>query len=861
MAIMRQSLLLVGIASLLPLAGCGGKKRILAESGGGAAEGTTLTVNDYKAPETFAVKSFEVPLEKFSIVSPLSSEAPTIADEIVQELPLSGISPLSDKAQRFPGRKLSGPIRLIDDKPVRFYTGFPIELKFSMALEGGKADMLVNFGFIEVPPENATPAQIASLHRCNIGSSRAEVSEAASSEESDEAKVQSFDAKLPIPLECLKNGEPTRLMLFAAFNPDGAVQTEEGDSRKIIVFDKETVEKNNVCFKFQRNATECQNEIYLERSPGANVHLSSYAGESSVAVLPNKDPAVYIQEEKRLPNPFFKSAGEVILEGIAPDDPEINLYSVRMKYSLCQGNGDKAALTDDCDAAIGWQDLQLFEQGLPTDPLQEGFYQTLKDFVPTEPLAFSVPLHLTGSVYELLARKGTGAWKDESNFRIRACAKLYKNEQITEQKNLDSQVVDGNPEADDCIVFPIYVVEGRADALDRCQEAASQSLRSATNDSPCREESEASPFVTDNSGDNSFAVDKTNKVVNPTLSFSKGWSGSWGNARQFATAFSADPRLNITPMRLTASSESKLSTRGILSIDLFEASMTTSLDLSEDGKHYLEPSFEVFGQRIYGSRQTVSDEFLYELPIKPISGSSGSKRVPKGSRLTIDNSNKDSPVVKTLSVNSNPNALFVREVCKGSRMDFSVISVGFSLCAEGGLFATAGAFGYVRLPNETEETSYPGGIRRAALAYYFNPSVAATAQISASVSLVVVRGGVIGTVRLIQVGLPSIAEVASRNFKKTLTNDGVTEDGYGMLFDANFKSDLDIDWLTGSLKAYADVRTLDWCKAWIFWYPCGWSWSRVAEKYIVRFSGGGADYRLANTKLTRYRADPYWTSL
>lgn len=124
-----------------------------------------------------------------------------------------------------------------------------------------------------------------------------------------------------------------------------------------------------------------------------------------------------------------------------------------------------------------------------------------------------------------------------------------------------------------------------------------------------------------------------------------------------------------------------------------------------------------------------------------------------------------------------------------------------------------------------------------------------------------VRGGVIGAVRLIQVGLPSIAEVSARNFKKTLTNNDVTEDGYGMLFDANFKSDLDIDWLTGSLKAYADVRTLDWCKAWIFWYPCGWSWSRVAEKYIVKFSGGGADYRLANTKLTRYRADPYWTSL
>jgi hypothetical protein len=852
MAIMRQSLLFIGIAALLPMTGCGGKKRILAESGGGAAEGTTLTVSDYKAPETFSVKRFEVPLERFSIVSPLSSEAPTIADEIVQEMPLNGISPLSDKAQRFPAPRSSGPLRLIDDKPVRFYTGFPIQLKFSMALEGGKADMLVNFGFIEVPPENATSSQIAALHRCNIGSIRAEVSEAASSEQSDETKVQSFDAKLPIPLECLKNGEPVRLMLFAAFNPDGAVQTEEGDSRKIIVFDKETVEKNNVCFKFQRNATECQNEIYLERSPGANVHLSAYAGESSAAVLPNKDPAVYIQEEKRLPNPFFKSTGETTLEGIAPDDPEISLYSVRMKYSLCQGNGDKSGLTDDCDPAIGWQDLQLFEEGLPTDPLQEGFYQKLKDLVPTEPLAFSAPLHLTGSVYDLLARKGTGAWKDESNFRVRACAKLYKNDQLVEQKNLDSQVVDGNPEADDCIVFPIYVVEGRADALDRCQEAASQSLAAATNDSPCRAETDSSP---------SLAADKTNKVVSPTLSFSKGWSNSWGNTRKFATAFSADPRLNITPMRLTASSDSELSTLGILSIELFNASMTTSLDLSEQSNHYLEPSFEVFGQRIYGSRQTVSDEFLYELPIKPISGTSGDKRVPKGSRLTIDKTNKDSPVVKTISVNSNPNALFVREVCKGSRMDFSVISVGFSLCAEGGLFATAGAFGYVRLPDDAEEASYPGGLRRGALAYYFNPSVAATAEISASVSLVVVRGGVIGAVRLIQVGLPSIAEVSARNFKKSLTNDGITEEGYGMLFDANFKSDLDIDWLTGSLKAYADVRTLDWCKAWIFWYPCGWSWSRVAEKYIVRFSGGGADYRLANTKLTRYRADPYWTSL
>jgi hypothetical protein len=840
---------------LLPLVtGCGDKKRSTVERAEGAEDESPVRFEDYQPLESYAVASYEVPVASFSVASPLSSQTDSIEDDTEKLDAATGAS-LSDLAQRPRAAGPVGALQLIDDNPVRFYTGFPIRLKFALSLAGGSADMLVNFGFIEVAPDGATDEQIAALHRCNLGSVRAaDLGDAAQGGEPGATPgAQTFDASLPIPLECLKGGEPTKLMLFAAFNPDGAVQTESGEARKIIVFDRKTTEESGVCFKFHRDAVDCQNEIYLERSPGANIKLGDFSGDSSVAVLPSKDPIATITNDGRLPSPFFKGGGRLMLEGIAEDDPEIERYSARITYDLCQGDGDRSALVDDCDPAVGWQPMQVFGGELPENPSEAGRIQVVKGFEPLDAVEFSAPLHITGAVYDLLERRGTGAWKGESNFRIRACAKLYKDDQPIEQKNLDSQLVDGNPEADDCLVFPIYVVEGRADALERCQESVEGGALALSDESSCR----SADGVAAPSFASGLTVDPTSAVVNPTLSFAKGWSNAWGSASKFQLRFSADPRLSLTPLRASTSLGSSMSLQGYIGVEFFDTTLVTSVDLSGSDAHYVEPSFHAFGQKIYGARQNVGNEFVFNLPVKPLGGSGQSRSIAKSRNFRIDYTNKDKPRVVSSSSAGNANALFVREICKGGRVEFAVISINFQVCAEGGLFASAGSYACVRSLNEDELASYAGGKRRAALATFFAPSVAATGNLRASVSLVVVRGGVKGSLRVISFGLPTYVQTEVRNFEKALVKNDGEASGYGMLFDTTFNSTLDINWLDGVVSAYADVRRLDWCKAWFIYYPCGFSWSRVAERAIVKFSGGGASYRLAKESMINYRADPY----
>jgi hypothetical protein len=830
-------------------AGCGGKKRILKNEGEQEAltdEENPFTVDNYVPPETFTVADYKAPADQVKILSPIASENSDISSEITSDTSLAG------SAARYPKIQARDSLKLIDDKPVRFYTGFPLQIDFGLQVAGSDAAMTVNFGLIEVPPEGATDEQKAALHVCNLGSVTAEARQG--EEGTDPAATQTFNASLPIPTECLKDGGPVTMMLFIAYNPDGAVQTESGENKKITVFDRDTIAQNNICFKFTRNATECQNQLYIEEAPGVNIILHEFAGESSVAVLPPEDPVSTIVDGKRLPQPFFNSLGKIELEGLSPDQ-DASRYTARLRYDVCLGDGDRAGITDDCDPTVGWQRLNVFDGELPEDPENSGLYQSISGFASMDPISFSAPLHVVGAVYNIFSRRGTGVWKDESNFRIRACASVYVDGVEIEQKNLESQIVDGNPKADDCIVFPVLLVEGRVDPLNRCEEAASaSSLRIA--ESPCRQEGEGQTLV--QFPDQGSHLAATQSLVNPVLSFSKGWSNGWGSRSTARLNFEVGPNLTLAPLRMVASAATKASTQGFLTIEMFNASVTASADLSGSDAHFIEPSVRAFGMKIYGSRASVPNSWSYALPVKSLGGSGKSKKVEKAQTQKIDSSNPEKPVVVVTTTSQKPNALFVREICSNVRANFAVVSVNVSACGEGGLFLSAGATGLTREPTDQEEASYPGGTRRSTMAVYFTPSIAATGRLSASLNLVIFRGGVEGSLRFIQVSAPFLVEASALNYKKTLTNGGTTSSGYGMLFDANFKSNLDISWLNGNMYVWADMRNLRWCKAWIFWYPCGFYWDRIGTRTIARFSGGSANYQLSNNKFVNYRADPYW---
>lgn len=108
-------------------------------------------------------------------------------------------------------------------------------------------------------------------------------------------------------------------------------------------------------------------------------------------------------------------------------------------------------------------------------------------------------------------------------------------------------------------------------------------------------------------------------------------------------------------------------------------------------------------------------------------------------------------------------------------------------------------------------------------------------SVSADVSIAIARAGVEATIAILDFSLPLTGSLEWGLISAT-----------ELAIVANVKWDVVITTLKGDIVAFADVRSIKWCKKWFIHYPCGIDWDRVATVTIVSWKGDTFDYTILN---------------
>lgn len=802
-----------------------------------------ISPDNYQPSVIYPVKRFEIAFDNISINPPISDESPSAtpsapleaARDTTRLVTSEGLStPLSVYAQST--RKLTD-LTISSTRGSHYYTGFPINVRFGLKIEGDASKMLVNFGLAEAPAVGFPKERYKELRSCSIGSGVAVHDGDAST-----PGTQLFEAKLLIPESCLGELKSSKMILTLIFNPDGAVQSETSKEPIFLALDKETTDANGLCLKFGSDASDCQNEILIEKSPGVNIKVTDFSSDSSLAVLPYLDPETIFKKKNEMPSPFVSSSGSLMLEGASAD--ELSRYTASLSYDVCAGDGSSENLTSDCSGP-GWQKLNAISGEEPNtlDKVQPN--QAIKGFKEEEALNFSSSIHAMGAAYKALSSKSKGEWADETFFRVRVCARLAKDGQSVDQVNLDSQAENGDPTADDCMIFPLFKMEETA----------------ATNTNVCGNND--SSLDSDGECDTAFN-DPNLKVINPVANYSKSWGGAWGDQDKLRVSFEAGPRLVMSANKIATRVGTSITTRGYINTDLFAADLGMFLDLTGADQHYIEPSVKAFGAKIYGSRINMKSEYEYSLPLdKWIGGNGNNKTVEKSvtNKIEMASSSMDAPkIVNKGDIQNKPSALFVKELCGGAHVPVYIITVSLDVCGELGAYLGLGAYARVREPFAEEAATFPGGKRVAVVGMYFVPAVAASGRGQVSIGIVIAKVGVGGEMRIVEVALPVTLSAKAGNYEHTVrTANGAKRTTMGLKANANFDTSLDLAWLGGRLYVFAEYWGFSWCKAWIFPYPCHFGWKKV-DKDIVSFDGGSTRFNLIHQDFFDKTWEPYLAS-
>ncbi|MBC7661929.1 MAG: hypothetical protein H7249_19730 [Chitinophagaceae bacterium] len=817
--------------------------------------------DSYTPAIKYPVTSYQVAIDSISIIPPINDESrakakstsdvATAVSAAFASMPDSSSpqnsSPSSPSVRAATSESLSTPLstyaqstRKISDLQFasghgsHFYTGFPLSVRFGLNIEGDASKMLVSFGLVEAPPLNFPKERYKELRSCAIGSASA-VHDGSVHGSGSEL----FQADLKIPESCLGDTGSARMIITMVFNPDGAVQSGDSNAPIFVALDKETTSANGLCLRFDKNSTACQNEILIEKSPGVNIKMTDFTSDSSLVVLPYKDPAALYKTNHTLPSPLATTSGSLVLEGAAAED--LAHYKAQISYSICAGDGGSDTLTAPCDGP-GWQPLSALLSPGQTELDKLKTTQDLTGFKNEESLNFSALVHALGSSYKALSTADEGVWGNETFFRIKACATIFKNDQTVTEVNLDSQATNGDATADNCMIFPVFKSEETEPTNTHVCSAKDSTLDS---DGEC---------------DTSYE-DTSLKVVNPVADYQKSWGGAWGDQNKLRVSFDAGPHLVMSANKISARIGSGIRTQGYLKTDLFAADLEMFLDLTGADQHYLEPSIKAFGVKIYGSRMLMAADYEYSLPLEKWFGDNGhNKTVDKSVTATIEKSANllDAPqIVNKGDIHNKPSALFVKELCAGASVPVYIITVSIDVCGELGAYLGMGAYARVRAPYPEEKATYPGGKRVAAVGLYFVPALAASGRGQVSIGIIIARIGVGGEMRIVELALPVTLSAKAGNYQLIVRRaDGARRTVMALKANANFDTSLDLAWLGGRLYVFAEYWGFSWCKAWIFPYPCHFGWKTV-DKDIVSFKGEETRFTLIHADFFDKTWEPF----
>jgi len=166
-----------------------------------------------------------------------------------------------------------------------------------------------------------------------------------------------------------------------------------------------------------------------------------------------------------------------------------------------------------------------------------------------------------------------------------------------------------------------------------------------------------------------------------------------------------------------------------------------------------------------------------------------------------------------------------------------IISLDIEVCASGELgFDTTFS---IMAQTGAGTTDFANATQIGVIQPVFKPFVEFDASASASVSIFVARAGVEADITILKASLPLTGTLQ-----------------YGLISSDTMDIDIDVmlvaefNTLSGDISAFADVRSIEWCKAWFLEYPCGFDWARVASITIVSWAGETVSYTLLNRMTT-----------
>jgi hypothetical protein len=799
-------------------AGCGKDRKTLNE---GDAQGATgepivvggqaldpITPDNHVPPATYLVQSYDI--ETLSITPPLEDASSGSSGA-------TGLLPPHDA------------FRLADDSATeRFYVSHPITVTTGIKVEGGSASMMVTFGLMEEPAANSSIADRAQLHACTLGS--IEIRHSGDPEE----PTQTFTGQFRIPSICLKPGTDSgRYHIWVASDVEGAVKTvgSEKSKPKIVVYDEAYINANNICLQTRKEGP-CITAIQVERSPGINASLKEMATSSSVATF---DPNYVEGEGSDIA--LLTMNSEALLEGLAEDDPTVADYQLLVNYEICatrtaNTKGDDPSCSRD---STSWLPLQIEDPESPEGTRQMVDQQTVKKLRTNAPLNFSSTLYARGETFTKL--KAADGWGKERTFLIRQCIKPYKNGSLVEQKNITAQAANPDPTLDDCRMAAVIMADVRATpapaskavCVDASGNPGEQSFTLAADCVPVSKINDPTAYTLNDT----LASDTTN-VKMLDLGFEQ--DRSWGKRGLVQLVFPTYLTASAGAEGATYEGYKRASLQGIWGkpIDIVEQAITGSVPYEKDGFHYSVVS--MLGVELFSRYKGIGESYEWTwtpVMVTPPKKKKGVKKAKKYDRAT-------QKITDASGSKDGPAAIAVREKCKEVTAQVNIVRVGIEACAEGGIYLDAG----IRMRKTTsltaeEQTEMPGVSKLGSVDGWFMPALAANVRGTVYLDAVIFRAGVEGTLTLIQVGYPIIG-----NLKW-----GTLANNTRLQVKAYTGVDWDLSWLDGNIDVFADIRSIAWCSAWFFDYPCGFTWARLATYTFVDFRGGNVRAKLHRKEL------------
>ncbi|MCA9574381.1 MAG: hypothetical protein R3B40_22355 [Polyangiales bacterium] len=181
---------------------------------------------------------------------------------------------------------------------------------------------------------------------------------------------------------------------------------------------------------------------------------------------------------------------------------------------------------------------------------------------------------------------------------------------------------------------------------------------------------------------------------------------------------------------------------------------------------------------------------------------------------------------------------FTQRRCVSTRFQIGPVPLGIEGCVQGqvGLDFNLG----IAHGDAVEGgRRFPDADAEAQIAATARPYINLGGSVSVAVDVVIFRAGVQGSLTVFDYALPVSG---SLNVGFTLS-DPTFGDTPSTQANLNLHVDQNMRGPNGGVYLFADLRTIRWCRAWIFYYPCGLNWSRIATVPLFKF-GAARDSRV-----------------